>query len=221
MGKCHVDYAYSCMIHGVPKKAGRPAHRPSRRSEVVDACMMLMASRHPDEVTVADIAAAADMTSAAIYYHFPSKDEILREGMDAFASALTNEVTRAVDSSVSSGESVGEVIAGLVQWMDNWRLSATVYFAMSSAQYSAVEVTRRRTRELLVSTFRSYLKLVRVDATDAQVAVMAVGLLSLMETSSTSWLRQDADWLNLGSRRFLTTVAEIADSLTQAVPAER
>ena len=34
----------------------------------------------PEDVTVADIAAAADMTAAAVYYHFPSKEHVLLEG---------------------------------------------------------------------------------------------------------------------------------------------
>jgi len=175
-----------------------------------------MASRQPDEVTVADIAATADMTSAAIYYHFPSKDEILREGMEIFVTAFTDHVTSTLDQSRSSGEPVGEVVSKLVLWMDNWRPVATVYFATSSAQYSTIEVMRRRARALLVSKFRSYLCDVHPHVASADAAVMAVGLLSLLETSSTSWLRQDADWMNLGPRRFLGVVTEVSETLVRA-----
>lgn len=180
-----------------------------------------MTSRQPDEVTVADIAATADMTSAAIYYHFSSKDEIFREGMDLFVTALIDQVTIALNQSRSSGEPVGEVMSGLVSWMDNRRHLATVYFATSSAQYSAVEVMRRRARATLTSSFQAYLCDVHPHVTHADAAVMAVGLLSLLETASTSWLRQDPDWMNLGSRRFLGVVAEVTQSLVQTSPRRR
>ena len=37
-------------------------------------------------MTVADIAAAADMTTAAVYYHFPSKEHVLLEGLQLFSA---------------------------------------------------------------------------------------------------------------------------------------
>ena len=52
----------------------RPAHRPSRRSSVIDAAIGLFATYPAEAITVADIAAAANMTAAAVYYHFPSKE---------------------------------------------------------------------------------------------------------------------------------------------------
>ena len=50
--------------------------------------MGLFASFPVDEVTVLDIAGAAGMTPAAVYYHFASKEQILLEGMQQFRDAL-------------------------------------------------------------------------------------------------------------------------------------
>ena len=47
--------------------------------------MGLFAMHPPESVTVADIAAAADMTAAAVYYHFPSKEHVLLEGLQDFS----------------------------------------------------------------------------------------------------------------------------------------
>ena len=69
----------------------RPPHRPSRRSTVVDAAMGLFALHPPEHVTVADIAAAADMTAAAVYYHFPSKEHVLLEGLQLFTGAVPGD----------------------------------------------------------------------------------------------------------------------------------
>ena len=76
----------------------RPPHRPSRRAAVIDAAMGLFALHPPEHVTVADIAAAADMTAAAVYYHFPSKEHVLLEGLQNFTGqylATIRELARA------------------------------------------------------------------------------------------------------------------------------
>ena len=74
--------------------AKRPAHRPSRRGVIVETAFELFASSPVDTVTVADIAAAAEMTSAAIYYHYPSREEILLEGLREFAESYVGEIER-------------------------------------------------------------------------------------------------------------------------------
>lgn len=55
----------------------RPAHRPSRRTQLLSAAIAEFADSNPDGGTMAQIAARAEMTPAAVYYHFKSKDEVL------------------------------------------------------------------------------------------------------------------------------------------------
>ncbi len=54
--------------------------------------MGLFATIPVDEVTVQDIATAVEMTPAAVYYHFASKEQILLEGMQQFANQLLEEI---------------------------------------------------------------------------------------------------------------------------------
>src|SRR5215218_3624369 len=75
-----------------PAAPRRPAHRPSRRQVVIDGAMGLFATMPVDEVTVQDIASAVEMTPAAVYYHFASKEQILTEGMQLFADQLLAEI---------------------------------------------------------------------------------------------------------------------------------
>ena len=52
----------------MPKtRATRPANRPSRRHEILDAAVDLLAAQPPDEIAVSDIAAQCGMTPAAFY----------------------------------------------------------------------------------------------------------------------------------------------------------
>ena len=77
-------------------RSSRPANRPSRRQEILESAIELLAAEPPDVIAVSDIAAHCAMTPAAFYYHFSSKDEILDEIVEEFASAWTTQVTTAM-----------------------------------------------------------------------------------------------------------------------------
>lgn len=191
----------------------RPAHRPSRRHDVVQVGMDLLAQRPLEDVTVADIAAASGMTSTAIYYHFTSKEDILKEGVEEFSDALTSELAERLDRAEVEGTTPGVVIVDMITWLNTIIAPATVFFVMSSGQSVSVEIVRRHTRAALVILLRSHLEHMRHDLSPAEAAVCAVGLLSLLETAGTSWLNPDADRSTLGERRFLSTVANLADAI--------
>src|ERR1700745_3733252 len=67
----------------------RAAHRPSRKRAVVQAAMRLHAAGPLASVMVADIAAEAKMTAAAVYYHYATKEDIIVDGLTAFAAAIS------------------------------------------------------------------------------------------------------------------------------------
>src|SRR3954464_11612259 len=110
----------------------RPAHRPSRRATVVHSAMELFASQRSDAITVAEIADAAGMTSAAVYYHFASKDDILLEGLRSLGEALVTESRPAPQDIANRGASIGELPVRLIGWIDEHRGESTVWFVKSS-----------------------------------------------------------------------------------------
>ena len=57
----------------------KPANRPSRRQDLIEAAMELFSLQPWDFVTVADIVERAGMTPAAFYYHFSSREQLLEE----------------------------------------------------------------------------------------------------------------------------------------------
>ena len=71
---------------------GRPAQRRRTRRAIVDATAQLIADGATP--TIADIAAAADVSRRTVYMHFPSLDHLL---IDATLGALSQaEVDRAI-----------------------------------------------------------------------------------------------------------------------------
>ncbi len=177
--------------------------------------MGLFASFPVDEVTVLDIAGAVDMTPAAVYYHFASKEQILLEGMQQFRVGLLAEVSAHLPVKGDAG-GVGELMEHLVGWCRRHRTPAMVFFVSSIGLNLLVEALRRDTRLELVELFRQAARSARGRLGAADAGVMAVALVSLLETATASMLNQDAAAQGLGQRRFGTEVRNLADRIVGA-----
>jgi len=194
----------------------RPPHRPSRRFAVVDAAMGLFALHPPEDVTVADIAAAADMTAAAVYYHFPSKEHVLLEGLQTCTGRYV-AATRELSRGGAPEDWAGRLVADLLDWLEQIRTSAIVYFTHSAGVDASVEALRRETRiEQVVVLARAIRSHAPTSRGNVGPEVAAIGLVSLIENAASSWLTQDAVFLGLGRRRFVTETGMLAQRIVGA-----
>ena len=199
----------------------RPAHRPSRRPEVIDAAMQLLSSRPSEDVTVTDIADAAGMTPAAIYYHFAGKDDILLEGLRAFGDALITEAADQVRAADLVAVSPGVVVSNLLEWTDAHRSSAQFYFYNSAGLSAVIEARRRATRIEVLDSLALLARHSNPKLTKTAAGVTATGMLSAFEIAAVSWLTKDDIFLGLGRRQFLIEVQLIVDRLVGAPPSPR
>jgi AcrR family transcriptional regulator len=180
---------------------------------VIDSAMGLFALHPPDHVTVADIASAADMTAAAVYYHFPSKEHVLLEGLQIF----TRQYLATVRELARSGEDDGWVhhlVSGLLEWLEQSRTEATVYFAHSAGVDAAIEALRRQARiDQVVMLARAVRTSTSPGRSSAVPEVAALGLVALVESAASSWLTHDAVLLGLGRRRFVAETGALAQRI--------
>jgi len=76
----------------VEQEGRKPAHRPSRKPELVAAAISVFARQGYTESSVEDVAEEAGVVPTAIYYHFGTKDELLHQAlksaMDQFSEAI-------------------------------------------------------------------------------------------------------------------------------------
>jgi AcrR family transcriptional regulator len=175
--------------------------------------MELFASQRSDAITVAEIADSAGMTSAAVYYHFASKDDILLEGLRSLGEALVAEARRTQQDIAGRNASIGELPVRLIGWMDERRAEATVWFVKSSGVSLAVEQLRRELRGELITVFTRAARAARGKISTAEAAVVATALLSLLETAATSWLTEDESLTGLGRSTFLDETARLAERI--------
>lgn len=175
--------------------------------------MRLFAQPTSDVVTVAEIAEAAGMTSAAVYYHFASKDEILLEGLRSVGEALVAQTSSTAQDVASEGASIGLLPVRLLLWFDERRADATVWFVTSSGVSLAVEQLRRELRARMLEVFIRAGRAARPELSAAESAVVGTALLSLIETSASAWLTDDASLTGLGRRKFLEEVRLLAERI--------
>ncbi|MEW8979887.1 MAG: TetR/AcrR family transcriptional regulator [Symbiobacterium sp.] len=86
---------------------------PDRRAEILDAALRLFAEKGYAEATNAEIAKEAGVTAAALYYYFPSKEELfraaVRQHIGRFVPTL-RALTVQAPADASGPEAVGMIL---------------------------------------------------------------------------------------------------------------
>ena len=69
--------------------SAQPAHRPSRRDEIVAAAIKIFAKKGYAEASISDIAEEASVAVTAVYYHFTGKDELFTAAMRSSLASIS------------------------------------------------------------------------------------------------------------------------------------
>src|SRR3954463_5666027 len=99
--------------------ARRPAHRPSRRLQIVAAAPRVFAREGYVEASVEDIAKAARVAPTAIYYHFGGKEELFSQSLRAAMHDFSEAIFRVrPDAEAGTVEALRSVMrAGWEYWL--------------------------------------------------------------------------------------------------------
>jgi AcrR family transcriptional regulator len=161
------------------KTARRPAHRPSRRDDVLAAGAEEFVERGFASVSVTDIAKRAGMTPAAVYYHFPTKEDVLlaivgRTG-DAI-SALCSDPLGTTDPE----SSVTALIDRFLAWLESHPADARLYYQSSQGATADVEALRRDQRHQQVTALlKGPLQPAQASMSPTEARVVAIAVLVL------------------------------------------
>ena len=79
----------------MPPADKRPAHRPSRCKEIIEAATKAFSRDGYVEVRVDDIARAARVAPTAIYYHFAAKEELFTQALHTAMTEFSECILRA------------------------------------------------------------------------------------------------------------------------------
>jgi len=96
----------------VPPAEKRPAHRPSRRREIIEAASAIFSRDGYAKARIEDIARAADVAPTAIYYHFGGKEELFTEALRAAMAGFSERIFQTrPDGEPSNVEGLRKVLA--------------------------------------------------------------------------------------------------------------
>ncbi len=91
---------------------GRAEARAKRRQQLIDATMKCIARKGIGGMTLADVAGEAGLSQGIVNLHFESKDNLLRETLEALAGEYRAQFERAI------GRADGSPAAGLLALME-------------------------------------------------------------------------------------------------------
>jgi AcrR family transcriptional regulator len=73
----------------------RPAHRPSRRRQIIEAATKAFSRDGYVEARIEDVARAAGVAPTAIYYHFGSKEELFTQALRSAMAGFSERIFQA------------------------------------------------------------------------------------------------------------------------------
>lgn len=104
----------------------RPAHRPSRREDVLDAAVRVFAAKGYAGASMQEVAAEAGVVQTAVYYHFAGKEQLLSEVLQRVFDQISDQVL-AVNAGGTGASGLGRVIDAVWNWLDEHPDEALLY----------------------------------------------------------------------------------------------
>ena len=96
-----------------------PAHRPSRRNDIIDAAIRLFARKGFVDAAISDVAEEADVVVTAVYYHFSGKEELFSAAVNRVFQSISEVVAAARgDDEQGTRDSLDAVIDAVWNWID-------------------------------------------------------------------------------------------------------
>jgi AcrR family transcriptional regulator len=181
----------------------RERKRQQTRQALISAAMQLFAEKGYDQTTVAEIAAAADVSTKTFFNHFASKDEVLFPHLsgriDAAAAVIEQRapgenvadvLVRALEQMLASAVR-DELAAGLASTRLPWVLSVPAVQAATLRRYFLAET------QLAEALHRAYPETLDEPAAAAAIgslmgAVLAASLVSLQRGATTGQIQAAA-----------------------------
>src|SRR4051812_15143526 len=104
------------MAEGLPAKL--PAHRPSRRQEIIDAAIKVFARSGFAETSIQDVAEEAGVVPTAVYYHFAGKDQLFDVALQSVIAEL-DEVVEQARPEGDQSSALPLIIAAVWEWIES------------------------------------------------------------------------------------------------------
>lgn len=141
-----------------PTTPTQPAHRPSRRADVIDAAIRLFARKGFVDASIADVAEEADVVVTAVYYHFSGKEELFSAAVHRVFNSISEVVARArADDVPGDMNTLDSVIDAVWEWIDTHPDEATLFYLQLPGATRQISTLRHDFEELHVERAFGYI----------------------------------------------------------------
>ncbi len=135
-----------------------PAHRPSRREDIIDAAIRLFARKGFVDAAIGDVADEADVVVTAVYYHFSGKDELFSAAVHKVFDMISATVAGVrADDSPGDEASLDAVIDAVWDWIDDHPDEATLVHLQLPGATRQIATLRQEFEDLHVQRAFGYL----------------------------------------------------------------
>ena len=176
----------------------------TKRPEIVRVATALFAEKGIDATSMRDIADAAGVREAAIYRHFPGKDELARDIFLSWYGWYCTELERIVNSSASTVEQLREIVCHEFSAVTDYS-HAFVYFCENEARF---------VQDLpagVLSARRIFIAFIKAGQARGDVRMASPALLADMVSGALCTVA--LTWLHAGRRKKLEAqVAEVVEA---------
>jgi AcrR family transcriptional regulator len=139
-------------------KTTLPAHRPSRREDIVDAAIRLFARKGFVDAAIGDVADEADVVVTAVYYHFSGKEELFSAAVHKVFDMISAVVANVrADDSPTDQETLDGVIDAVWDWIDTHPDEATLVHLQLPGATLQISTLRQEFEDLHVQRAFGYI----------------------------------------------------------------
>jgi len=139
-------------------KQSQPAHRPSRRNDIIDAAIRQFARKGFVDAAISDVADEADVVVTAVYYHFSGKEELFSAAVHRVFESITAVVSAVrADNAPSDTATLDAVIGAVWDWIDTHPDEATLFYLQLPGATRQITTLRQEFEELHVERAFGYI----------------------------------------------------------------
>ena len=160
------------------------AKRPGKAA-ILRAAVQVMGEDGYEGASIRDMASRAGVSVAALYYHFPSKHDLLREFLDEAYDVILARIERRIAALTNPVDRLKEVVGTLI-WSnlhDGFAQSAAAvvsseYTRLNPPDRAAIEVKRKALLDLVEGVVRDGVKAKKFKTTEPREAARAIVTLA-------------------------------------------
>jgi AcrR family transcriptional regulator len=147
------------------------------RQRIINAAINIFATKGYHDTRVDEIVEISETSKGAVYFHFPSKQEIFLGLVDEFANLLENHLKRVISEETGGVNKVNAALQVCLQTFGKYQKLAKIFLIQAVGLGSIFEVRRQEIHNRFVQLVKGHLdEAVRdgdIPAIDTEVAAYA------------------------------------------------